>query len=100
MGRAQILLQRYIEIHQLAPRGIAHAREIEVRTGQRHRNSRHIEEQESRLRTVRLNRLGDKLSILYFLYSLLAQSAFYFLGGKRNRIAVGAGRRTGKTARD
>jgi len=42
-----------------------------------------------------LNRLGDKLSILYFLNGLLAQPTLHFLGGKRNRIAAGAGRGTG-----
>src|ERR1700730_15786233 len=100
VGRAQILLQRYFEIHQLAALGSTNACEIEGRTGQRHRESRDIEEQKPRLRAVRFHRRGDKLGILYFLNGLFAESTLHFLGGKRNRIAVGAGRRTGKTARD
>src|ERR1700704_5345059 len=49
-GGGQILFQRDFEIHQLASLGIAHAREVKVRASQRRGNSRHIEEQESRLR--------------------------------------------------
>src|SRR5882762_8978694 len=67
VSRAQILLQRYFEIHQIAALGITNAGEIEVRTGQRHRDSRDIEEQKPGLRAVRFHRLGDKLGILYFL---------------------------------
>jgi hypothetical protein len=50
VGRCgQIFLQRDFEIHQLVPFGIAHAREVKIRAGQWHGNSRDIEEQESRL---------------------------------------------------
>ena len=99
-GSAQVFFQRDFKVHQLVPFGVAHACEVEVRAGQRHGYARNIEEHESRLRAVRLHRLGLKLGILYFLIGLLAQPALHFLGGKRNGITVGVGRRPGKPPRD
>ena len=46
---------------------------------------------------VRFDSLGHKLGILNFLNRLLAEAALHFLGGKRNRIAVGTGRGAGKS---
>ena len=49
---------------------------------------------------MRLDRFGGKLGALNFLNRLLAQPTLHFLGGERNRIVVGVGRRTGKSPRN
>src|ERR1700722_18317825 len=90
---AQILLQRDFKIHQFVAFCVSHPGEIEVCARQGHGNARDIKEQESGLRAMRLDGLGNKLGILDLLYGLLAHAALHFLRGKWNRITVGAGGR-------
>src|SRR5579859_1251850 len=76
LRRIQVLVHEDLEVQQLAALGIANAGDFQISARQWRRNVLNIEEQESRLRRVRLNRLGGKLRRLDLLRFLLADRAF------------------------
>src|SRR6266704_7012930 len=83
-GSLQIFIQRNLEIHQLVPRRIAQASQIEVRSREWIGQIGNIKEQKSRLRSTRLNRLGLELRALNFVHLLAVDTAFSLR--KRQRI--------------
>src|SRR5579859_7763443 len=92
LRRIQVLVHENLEVQQLAALGIANAGDFQVSARQWRRNVLNIEEQESRLRRVRLNRLGGKLRRLDLLHFLLADRAFDLAprngDRKRNRPGI------------
>jgi len=93
-GRTQVLFQRHFKVHQLFTFRISDPGQIEVSPGKRRRDSRHVEEHESALRTVRFHCLGGKLRIRDFVRCILAYTTFFLWPGQRIR------RRAARRARD
>src|SRR5437899_1992616 len=74
--RAQVLLHRDFEIHQLIAFPVVHSRQVEAGASQRIRDVGDIEKQKAPRRGVRCHRLGAKLSLLDFVPGLATHSTF------------------------
>src|SRR6266849_1118256 len=83
--RAQVLLHRNFEIHQLIAFRVAHSHQVEVGASQRIRDVGDIEKQEATRTRMRFHRLGDKLSLLDFVPRLAVHAPFYLFAWQRNR---------------
>src|ERR1035438_44407 len=83
--RAQVLLHRNFEIHQLLALRVLHSHQIEGGASQRIRNVGDIEKQETTHRGVRFHRLGSELSLIEFVPGLAAHASFNLFLGQRNR---------------
>src|SRR6266404_3400010 len=82
--RAQVLLHRNFEIHQLIAVPVVDSRQIEAGAGQRIRDVGDIEKQKAPRRGVRFHRLSAKLSLLDFVPRLAVHSSFDLFSRQRN----------------
>jgi hypothetical protein len=93
----EILVHGDFKVQELDPLRIGNTCDVDVCAGQRRRDATHIEKQKSRLRAVRLDRLGCELRRLDLIHFLLADRALHFVRkGNRQRAGPRAGLRIRK----
>src|ERR1700681_2754446 len=86
--RAQVLLHRDFEVHQLIALRVMDSRQVEAGAGQRIRDVSDIEKQKATRRGMRFDGLSAKLSLLNFVPGLAVHSAFDLFSWQRNRQRI------------
>src|SRR4029077_5075415 len=81
-----LFLEINLEVQQVVPLGVAHARHIEAPACKGRGDSAHIEEHESRLGRVRFHRLGAELRAINFVERLLTYGSLHLGARKRQRV--------------